>query len=218
MTQVMTTATRILNSTLVADGSSDRVLIPIIGRLLSAHCPVPCRETDFVRDYPKGMSGLAHRMRHALAQFPCDILFVHRDAEQKDATVLREDEIRAAVEALGLAPPVIAIVPMRMTEAWLLVEENAIRRAAGNPGGREPLGLPDPQKFESVDAKQALFAALARAKNLNNRRSNRLQPQALRHRVADYLDDLTPLRRLPSFDRFEAGLRQYFQSTGFVHA
>jgi len=209
---------RILNSTLVADGRSDRVLVPLINKLMEVHCPCAYRDTDFVEDYPASGNSLALRVRFALAQYPCDILFVHRDAEQRDAVQQREAEIKAAVAGLTGARPFIAIVPVRMTEAWLLADEQAIRRAAGNPTGREPLNLPNENQIETVDAKARLFEALTLAKNLNNRRASRLQPEALRHRVADHLDDLAPLRRLSSFARFERGLRDLFQTPEFLNA
>ena len=209
---------RILNSTLVADGRSDRVLVPLINKLMAVHCPCAYRDTDFVEDYPASGNSLALRVRFALAQYPCDILFVHRDAEQRDAVQQREAEIKTAVAGLTVARPFIAIVPVRMTEAWLLADEQAIRHAAGNPTGRVPLNLPTESQIEVVDAIERLFEALTLAKNLNNRRTSRLRPEALRHRVADHLDDLAALRRLPSFARFERGLRDLFQTPEFLNA
>jgi hypothetical protein len=38
--------------------------------------------------------------------------------------------------------PVVCVVPVRMMEAWLLIDEMAIRRVAGNPNGRIPIELP----------------------------------------------------------------------------
>jgi hypothetical protein len=37
----------------------------------------------------------------------------------------------------------IPVVPVRMTEAWLLADEFAIRSAPGNPNGTQSLDLPD---------------------------------------------------------------------------
>lgn len=37
----------------------------------------------------------------------------------------------------------IPVIPVRMTEAWLLGHELSIRSAAGNPNGSENLELPD---------------------------------------------------------------------------
>ena len=61
---------RILNSTLVADGRSDRVLVPLINKLMAVHCPCAYRDTDFVEDYPASGNSLALRVRFALAQYP----------------------------------------------------------------------------------------------------------------------------------------------------
>lgn len=209
---------RIVNTTLIGDGRSDRVLVPIIELLLKEHCPVLFRAPDFVDDYPAGTSSLTDRVRHGLSMFPCDVLFVHRDAEQRDGSPKREAEILTAVSGLSAPPPVVAVVPVRMTEAWLLTDEHAIRCAAGNPNGRTPLSLPQTRQVESIDAKAVLFDALVKARDLSSRRGVRVQPEALRHRVADYIDDLTSLRKLPSFLAFEGRLRAVFQSMKFADA
>lgn len=208
----------VVNSILVADGRPDRVLTQFIDRLMAIHCPCLFRPTDFVDDYPEAVVGLAQRVRHALRQYPADIVFVHRDAELRGAVSQREQEIAAAVAALPTPKPVIAVVPVRMTEAWLLADEHAIRRAAGNPQGAVPLALPAVHQIEAVDAKARLFEALRLAKDLGKRRTGKLRPEHLRHRVADYLDDFTLLRSLPSFARFEAAVQGLFQSSAFLDA
>ena len=50
---------------------------------------------------------------------------------------------------------IVCVVPIRMTESWLLISEPAIRRAASNPRGREVIHLPRLQKMEEVHAKDA---------------------------------------------------------------
>ena len=209
---------RVVNSVLVADGRSVRVLVQFIDRLMAIHCPCLFRATDFVDDYPEAVTGLAQRVLHALRQYPADIVFVHRDAELRDAVSQREQEIAAAVATLPTPKPVIAIVPVRMTEAWLLTDEQAIRKAAGNPHGTALLALPALHQIEAIDAKARLFEALRSAKNLGKRRTGKLHPEQLRHRVADHLDDFTTLRSLPSFARFEAAVQGLFQSPAFIHA
>jgi hypothetical protein len=53
--------------------------------------------------------------------------------------------------------PVVCVIPVKMTEAWLLIDEKAIREAAGNPKGRQPLNLPKPSKTEELsDPKETL--------------------------------------------------------------
>jgi hypothetical protein len=101
-------------------------------------------------------------------------------------------------------------VPVRMTEAWLLTSEIAIRAAVGNPQGVAALMLPALAKVESVEAKTVLLRALELAKNLGPHRNRRFRPEAYRHRVAELLSDLTQLRQLPSFNHLESQVRAHF--------
>ena len=82
----------------------------------------------------------AARWRIAFEFYPCDVLFVHRDAEAQLPAFRREEVTRALAHT---EIPHVPVIPVRMTEAWLLADENAIRRAAGNPNGDEELNLPD---------------------------------------------------------------------------
>ena len=87
-----------------------------------------------------------------------------------------------------------------MTEAWLLSSETAIRRAAGNPNGKMPLGLPTWREWDQKpNPKQILFDALRNASGLQGRHLSRFREHAARHRVAELTDDFSPLERLPAF-------------------
>lgn len=197
-----------LTSTLVADGSSDRVLIPLLELLLDEHCPGPYRSPHFV-ELPAGLP-LIDRIRQALDLYPCDLLFVHRDAE-KESPASRVEEIRDALARFGSAPVSVAIVPVRMTESWLLVDEKAIRTAAGNPSGKVVLNLPSTARIESLpDPKQVLFDALRTASELPPSRLRKFNPEGKRHRVTDLMDSLDRLRRLPSFQHLEHQLQKHF--------
>jgi len=90
---------------------------------------------------PPARAGLTERVRGALELFPADLLFVHRDAD-REPTATRRDEIRKAVEIATPNQATVPVVPVRMTEAWLLIDEPAIRSAAGNPRGTMALDLP----------------------------------------------------------------------------
>ena len=75
------------------------------------------------------------RIEFALEAYPCDCLFIHRDAERDPTRIPRREEIQKAIESLECqdAVPHVCVVPIRMTEAWLLFDEAAIQRAAGTP-------------------------------------------------------------------------------------
>lgn len=200
----------VVTCTLVADGSSDRVLIPMLQWLLDIHCPSPTR-LNFAQGIPTGARTLSDRMASALDLFPCDLLFVHRDAE-RDSLDARQLEIERAWATQTRSSSLITVIPVRMTEAWLLFDEVAIRAAAGNPNGRGPAGLPAASRIEQIpDPKEVLFDLLIRLSGLPAICLRKFDPGARRHRIADLMDSFAPLRELPSFARLEAQVAQVFQ-------
>ncbi|HUT94205.1 MAG TPA: hypothetical protein VMY37_32390 [Thermoguttaceae bacterium] len=103
-------------------------------------------------------------------------------------------------------PPAVPVVPVRMTEAWLLFDEKAIRRAAGNPNGTDPLQVPVRQAEDIPDPKAVLHEALRTASGLSGRRRQKFNVRDAVHRVGEYIDDFSPLRRLSAFQRLEEDL------------
>ena len=204
--------------TLVSDGSSDRMLIPILNWLLenlSANFAFQAQWADLgrVRSIPATLSG---KLRCAMKIFPCELLFIHRDAEAQSLEE-RRLEILAALGESGLQTPAVCVVPVRMSEAWLLLDEKAIRTAAGSPTSRVPLNLPGPNQAEQiVNPKDVLFRAIRDASGQAGRRLKSLNVHALRHRVAELMDDPAILRRLPSFQRLEEDLTAELQAAGWI--
>lgn len=197
-----------VTATLVTDGSSDRLLVPLIELLFSEHTD-QAYQVNCADGLPPVASGLKARIEAALALFPCDILFVHRDAERMSPGV-RQQEIESSWPDSLPKAVLICVIPVRMTEAWLLASELPIRSAVGNPNGVEPLGLPAIKDIESLpDPKEVLFSALKAASGLNASRKKRFNPHAFRHRVSELAGDLAPLRQLASFRHLEAQLQKH---------
>lgn len=195
-----------LRYTLEAEGSSDAMLRPVIEWVVSRLRPgLPLVGTvaDF-RVLPARPSGIGDRVRSAIELYPCDVLFVHRDAEKEPAKV-RHGQIKAALAKLGdgLTTPVVQIVPVRMSEAWLLIDEPAIRAAAGNPNGTTKLDVPKPNQLERLpDPKERLYELLRTASGLTGRHAKKFHPSQRVRRVAEEISDFTPLDKLPAFQTF----------------
>lgn len=188
-----------IDVSLCCDGPSDRLLLPLVVwsiqqlRLdLEPQSYGPCRNNQ---------GTLRNRIQRTLSDFPCDLLVIHRDAENEEPE-LRQDEIASAVQALQLPQVHVPIVPVRMTEAWLLLDEDAIRRAAGNPNGRVNLGLPPPHRLESLhDPKSLLKEKLLLATGLNSRRRPNFDFNAARQRIVDVMN-YHLLRELNAYQEF----------------
>lgn len=197
--------------TLLADGSSDRVLVPILRWLLDQYCPF-ANEIQFVENLPSNPGSLVERIKAAIDYYPCHLLFLHRDAEGEPLAA-RQAEIDSAWGECGLDLELVSVVPVRMTEAWLLVDESAIRCAAGNRNGRVAIELPRVNRLEQIrDPKSELFDLLRVASEWSPSRLRSFRPEARRHRVTELMSDesFALLRQLQSFRVLEDQFKQIF--------
>lgn len=198
-------------ATLVTDGSSDRLLKPLIELLFIEHTDLPY-QVNCAEGLAPVAAGLKSRIESALELFPCDFLFLHRDAEGIDSAH-RQQEIEKNWLTDVQNTTLICVVPVRMTEAWLLTNPIPIRLAVGNGNGIVPLELPSLKNIEAVpNAKEILFAALKTATMWSAHRKARFVPDRYRHRVSELTDDLMPLRQLTSFNHLEAQVKKHLQA------
>jgi hypothetical protein len=211
--------TRTIRFSLLTDGSSDRCLLILLRWLIGEaveNVNIESHWVDF-RHLSRRPEGLTQRLRASMKQYPSDILFVHRDAEGQPWQD-RIEEIRGAAEAAG-GVGWIAVVPVRMTEAWLLVDEDAIRLAADNPRGTVPLGLPAARVVESdADPKETLRVALVTASEKRGRRLRRFRETISQRiqRVAELMTDYSGLQEVPSFQRLRADTGEALRTMGAI--
>lgn len=192
------------------DGPSDAPIAEHIEWLCAqAGRPITVTAPDLRRlPSPPGLS-IEARMRAAWKlDDTYQIVFVHRDAENQDP-VLRFSEVRAGIDAVAPGHPAVPVVPIRMTEAWLLLDEGEIRRVAGRPDGVTPLGLPEIGQIEQVaDPKQILASALVRAAEVQGRRLRRFQGRFSEHRrlLLSRLDRMGPVNDLAAWQKLKHDL------------
>jgi len=205
-----------LRYTLATNGSSDTVLLPILTWALRTHgvsCAIQPQWADLRQVRWSKKPDLADRIRLSLDLYPCDLLFVHRDAE-REPRERRIDEITAALAKVQFQsiPQAISVVPVRMQEAWLLFDERAIRHAAGNRSGRQPLDLPSIRDIERIpDPKSLLHECLKQASGLQGRRLKSFPVHRHARRVAELMDDFSPLQVLQSFTALENDVMQIIE-------
>lgn len=200
-----------LRFTLLSDGSSDQVLMPILVWLLRRHGvnrPIQPAWAD-LRRLPRPPVELPERIKTSLDLYPCDLLFVHRDAEGVSPESRKIEIVTALKERAGPSLPVVCVIPVRMQEAWLLFDEPALRRAAGNPNGQQPLTIPRLQDLEMlVDPKALLYELLREASGLHGRRRKKFPVQAGARRVVEYLEDFSPLFILKAFETLDRTVKE----------
>ncbi len=207
--------------TLTTDGPTDVALTPLLSWLLKEQGvagPISPTWADLRRLRPPP-HGLLDRIKWALDLYPCDLLFVHRDAENQPPE-RRHAEIRQAMDGLAenhSLPPVVNVVPVRMTEAWLLFDERVLRRAAGNPNGAMRLDPPRIRDLEDVaDPKERLQGLLRQASGLSGRRLKKFSTRGTTpRRISELLDTFAPLRVLPAFAALEDDVARVIRHHGW---
>ena len=190
--------------------------MPILDWLLCQHCPEHVVDSEWadLGRLPQPPKTLPDKIRVTLDLYPCDLLFIHRDAE-KIPFDIRHAEITKALDGLE-TPPAICVIPVRMQEAWLLFDEPAIRRAAGNPNGRNVLELPDTGLVETVpDPKEFLFRIIRESSGLHGTRLKKLNPRKRAFLVSQSIDDFSPLRTTNSFQALEHQLKNALVANGW---
>jgi hypothetical protein len=203
---------------LLVDGPSDQPIGRHVTKLARARgCELDVVSPDLTRLSPRPGHAVDDRLKRVLAfDDDFDLVIVHRDAEGHPADQRRQ-EVLAAVEAVKSDLLHLPVIPVRMTEAWLLVDEEAIRRVAGRPGGREPLNLPSLRQVESVpDAKKRLQDALVTASGASGRRLKiaRKNFAGQRRRLLEELDHAGPISELSAWKALETSVQETVTSLG----
>ncbi|MBO8203056.1 hypothetical protein JW613_32975 [Streptomyces smyrnaeus] len=139
-----------------------------------------------------------------------DLVVIHRDADGHPADHRRR-EIAEAVAQVSPHLAHVPVIPVRMLEAWLVLDHAAIREVAGNPNGKVVLNLPKAARVESVaDPKALLKQALAVASEEKGRSLKKLQARFSenRARLLQMLDREGPVKQLASWQSFTSDLQE----------
>lgn len=196
---------------LIGEGNDDEVLLNPL-RWIVLRCTdaeVAWRWVDASALGLTRATKLSERVQRTLEHVRPQLLFVHRDADNAGWEA-RVEEIQRAVGATTFVP----VVPVRATEAWFLLFEPELRQAVGRRSSRAPLNLPPPSRIETLsDPKRCLEEALRDAASARVLPSDRDRSRALR-RISDLVEDWSPLRQLPAFQRLESDTRAALTQLG----
>jgi hypothetical protein len=98
----------------------------------------------------------------------------------------------------------IPIIPVRMTESWLLIDKNAIKIAAGNRKYQGDIILPNTNQLETLsDPKDYLFDLIKQVSEKKGRKLKRLNLYFARYIISKNIRDYSVLRQLSAFRHLE---------------
>jgi hypothetical protein len=213
---------------LLAEGSTDhRFLSSIIQRTFHeiAFSGKIAIEVSEVRIIPKiQANNFIDQVRTAAIkgheEYGLTVLCIHADADGATHQNTFNNKIDPALKALGSLPQdhiehLIPIVPVQMSEAWMLADLPLLLEQIGTNLSPNDLNLNrNPESYH--DPKAAISEAIVQARSgMTRRRRSEL-------RIADLYDimgqtiSIDALRKLPSFLHFEAKVTAFYQSQSLL--
>lgn len=202
---------------LTGEGTSDLRLVEHIESILieEGFSEVSGEAPDLGMFRPPVGRTVEEKLTALLKHYPnVDVIFVHRDADKVGVHV-REQEIMTATQNVVDVARVIPIIPVTMLETWLLVDQEAIKRVAGNTNYKGSLdGIPAIRQLENHrDTKQLLLNALCEASQTQGARRIKFRKRfsEMRARLTFDLDPNGPIQNLASYRYFREKISVFSQ-------
>ncbi len=150
------------------------------------------------------------------------ILFVHTDADAKDDTGAFKNKINSAKDFLskqadGCCKNVVAIVPVQMTEAWMLADKDLLKSEIGIDENNAVLGIS--KNPEEINNPKAVIENIIRLskENLTKRRRGKGLDISDLYQIMGQKIEISELEKLPSYSKFRNSLKLVLKELNFIH-
>ena len=192
----------------LSEGTSDQSIIPLINKIILNNYNVTINTIipnfNSVRPRPSGLTLKIKAVQKLYESI--DFLVIHRDADSVGRDH-RMNEIKSAIASVSPSFDFVAMIPVRMTEAWLLVDQAAIIHAMERPTYNKKIIFPPIKKIEKLAyPKNLLLQIVQEIADLPKRRKNELNFPRIRKNIGEHISNYTILKILPAFALFEADL------------
>lgn len=220
---------RYLSAALYCEGPTDaRFLGPLLERLcieitMQADGPVEVAPVLDLQDRPADRARIrAERIERAARDSlsAWTVLFVHADADDRDTRTAFDQRVKPAIDRLGDVVGrdrcIVAVVPVRSTDAWLLADLAALRSALGSNLDAQALERDVAMRhgIERIGDPKALVDRIFEGPFRRGRRT----PRATLVTELGQTASLDALRRLDAFARLESDLKRALRERGLLRA
>ncbi len=149
------------------------------------------------------------------------VLCVHVDADADADTIAYQTRIGPAFDAVAkqeetLCKNLVAIVPVHMTEAWMLADKELLKQEIRTTKSDQELGLA--RRPETIaDPKETIKTAIRIAfEDAPRRKRNRITISDLYQPIGQQVS-LEKLASLPSYVKFRDAVREVFVKLNYLH-
>ena len=149
------------------------------------------------------------------------IICIHCDADDSTVTNVLKTKITPAIEGINSSEEeccknIVAVVPVHMTESWMLANPVLIADRIDSSIPIVDLGLPKISQIETItDPKQTIINAINISEKKGRRKSRKLSISQLYSPISKELK-LEDLRKLKSFQTFEERCREALIKLGYI--
>lgn len=159
----------------------------------------------------------------AFDKFSILLLFVHTDADDKSDEMVFKSKIIPAQELLSIqednfcCKKMVAIVPIQMTESWMIVDKELLKSEIGVEESDAELGIH--LNPETVNDPKALIEGIIRfsKEGKTKRKRNKGLEISDLYQIIGQKVELAELEKLPSFLKFKNSLIEVLKELNFYH-
>ena len=149
------------------------------------------------------------------------VICVHCDADSKDEKRVLRNKINPAFEAVrrnnNACKNLVAVIPVRMTEAWMMCDLELLKQKIGTKMSNSNLNLPDRvNQIERIaDPKHVIAESIRLSQTDISRRRRKLTISDLYSPIAQELT-IESLLHLPSYQKFVEDARNSLRELNYL--
>ena len=151
------------------------------------------------------------------------ILFVHTDSDNRDDANIFNTKIIPAIELVyqqaddTVCRKIVAIVPIQMTESWMLADTELLKNEIGIKGSDADLGLHrNPEETANPKAVIENIIRISKENQVKRKRNKGLTVSDL-YQIMGQKIELAELEKLPSYLKFKNSLIEKLRELNFYH-
>lgn len=159
----------------------------------------------------------------AFDKFGIILLFIHTDSDNDDDELVFNSKINPAIQELLLQDEkfycreMIAIVPVKMTEAWMIVDRQLLKNEIGIDKTDAELGINvNPEEINDPKTHIENIIRLSKEERTKRKRGKGLQIADL-YQIIGQTIELSELEKLTSYMKFKNSLILKLQELNFYH-
>jgi len=154
-------------------------------------------------------------------EFGIMILCVHTDADDRTDISVYENKINPALKALencndDICKNIVPIVPIQMTESWMLADKNLFKKEIGTNKNDNDLGIyKRPEEY--ADPKEIIKSAIRIANQERTRRHRKdLTISELYLKIGQTVS-INELKTIPSYYKFQENIREILRKMNYLY-